>query len=190
MLKKIIITSGLLAACTFMSAHAAAQSYFGGSVGRAKWDLDCTKTVTCQTAAASAKLFGGYDINTHFAVEGSYIYLNKVTANRVTLVKEEYNGRGFDIAGVAKTSSYNNFVGFAKLGLAFMKGEVQVNTPYAYGSANNYSSQPLAGAGVTYNIDKKVKVRAEIDYRKVKVTGYVDTTYGVTNFSVGIQSEF
>ena len=189
MLKKIILTTGLLAACTLMSVQAHAQSYFGGSVGRAKWNLDCAGTVKCQTSAASVKLFGGYDINQYFAVEGSYVYLNEVSAN-VTNVQVGLNGRGVDIAGVVKTLPMNNFTGFAKLGLAFMKGEVQAFSNVAKGSANNYSSQPLVGAGVMYNIDKKMKVRAEIDRRNVKVSGFVDTTYAVTNFSIGLQSEF
>lgn len=189
MLKRIIITSSLLAACTLMSAHAAAQSYFGGSVGRAKWNLDCVGTTRCQTSAASVKLLGGYEISPNFAVEGSYIYLNEVNAN-ISDIQVRFNGRGFDIAGIAKTSPVNNFSGFAKLGLAFMKGEIEADSYIGSGSDRNYSSQPLFGFGVMYDIDKNMKVRAEIDRRNVKVSGFVNTTYGVTNFSLGLQSSF
>ncbi|MFZ6819335.1 outer membrane beta-barrel protein [Undibacterium sp. Ji22W] len=190
MLKNKFLAAALLVGSAFLSAHAAAQvSYFGGSVGRAKWNFDCAGATSCHTAAGSWKLFGGHDFSPNFGVEGSYIYLNEVGLSD-PMLKATFNGRGADLAGIAKTTAMNNFVGFAKLGVAFMKGEAIVQGSGVSGSETHYSSQPLIGLGVMYYIDKKMSIRAEVDHRNVKVTGFRDTTSGVTNFSIGLQSEF
>jgi hypothetical protein len=41
-----------------------------------------------------------------------------------------------------------------------------------------------------YQVDKKLSIRAEFDTRKVKVSGFPQTTSNVNMFSLGIQSEF
>ncbi|WP_395007530.1 outer membrane beta-barrel protein [Undibacterium sp.] len=190
MLKKNIMAAAFVLGSALLSAHAAAQtSYFGGSVGRAKWDFDCAGANSCHTAAGSWKLFGGYDFSPNFGVEGSYVYLNEVGATASTL-KATFNGRGADLAAVAKVAPMNNFVGFAKLGVAFMKGEVVASNFVSTGSETHYSGQPLIGFGAIYQVDKKISIRAEVDFRKVKVAGVTQTTFGVTNYTIGLQSEF
>ncbi len=190
MLKKNILAAAFVLGSALLSAHAAAQtSYFGGSVGRSKWNFDCAGSTSCHTAAGSWKLFGGYDFSPNFGVEGSYVYLNEVGASD-SVLKATFNGRGADLAAVAKTSPMNNFVGFAKLGVAFMKGEVVASAAGFTGSETHYSGQPLIGLGVLYQIDKKVAIRAEIDHRNVKVSGFTETTSGVTSYTIGLQSEF
>ena len=191
MLKKNILAAALVLGSALVSAHAAAQAtYFGGSVGRAKWNFDCAGATSCHTAAGTWKLYGGHDFTPNFGVEGSYVYLNEVGASNSSVLGI-FNGRGADIAGVAKTASMNNFVGFAKLGIAFMKGEITAfSTALGNGSETHYSGQPLIGLGVMYQIDKKVSVRAEVDNRKVKISGFKDSTFGVTSFTIGLQSEF
>jgi OOP family OmpA-OmpF porin len=190
MLKKNILVAALVLGSALVSAHAAAQAtYFGGSVGRAKWNFDCVGSTSCHTAAGTWKLFGGHDFSPNFGVEGSYVYMNEVGASDSTL-KATFNGRGADIVGVAKTTPVNNFVGFAKLGVAFMKGEIVASAAGFTGSETHYSGQPLIGLGIMYQIDKKVAVRAEVDNRKVKISGFRDSTFGVTSFTIGLQSEF
>ena len=190
MFNKKILAAAVLLGSAFLSAHAAAQvSYFGGSVGRAKWNFDCAGSTSCHTAAGSWKLFGGYEFSPNFSVEGSYVYLNEVGASD-SILKATFNGRGADLAAVAKTTPMNNFVGFGKLGVAFMKGEVVASAAGFTGSETHYSGQPLVGLGVMYYVDKKVAIRAEVDHRNVKVSGYRETTSGVTSFTIGLQSEF
>jgi OOP family OmpA-OmpF porin len=194
MLKKNILAAAFVLGSALLSAHAAAQtSYFGGSVGRAKWDINCTGTTSCHTAAGSWKLFGGYDFTPNFSVEGAYVYLNEVGASStptVSSLKATFNGRGGDLAVVGKMPLANNFLGFAKAGIAFMKGEVVTSTFRTAGSETHYSGQPLIGFGAMYQVDKKISIRAEVDFRKVKVAGVTQTTFGVTNYTIGMQSEF
>jgi OOP family OmpA-OmpF porin len=189
MSKKSLLTLALLAAGTLMSAQVFAQAYVGGSVGRAKWDIDCTGATGCHTGAGGFKLYGGSDFTPNFGWEGSYVYLNEVSANAGPL-QATFNGRGADLAVMAKTPVVKNFVGFAKLGVAFMKGELIASIGPVFASDTNYSSQPLGALGVMYQVDKKLSIRAEFDTRKVKVSGFPQTTSNVNMFSLGIQSEF
>ncbi len=189
MLKKNIFAAAFTVACALISAQASAQSFLGGTVGRAKWNVDCTGADSCSTGAAGFKLYGGYEYNSTFSVEGGYVYLNEVSAN-VGALKATFNGRGFDLAGVFKTPEANKFRGFGKIGAAFMKGELVASVGAVGASDNNYSTQALVGFGVLYAIDKNVSLRAELDHRRVKVSGFNDTTFNVNMFSVGIQSSF
>ncbi|WMW80139.1 outer membrane beta-barrel protein [Undibacterium cyanobacteriorum] len=189
MLKKNIFAAVFAVACAMISAQASAQSYLGGTVGRTKWSVDCTGTNPCSTGAAGFKLYGGYEFNQTFALEGGYVYLNEVSFN-ISNLKATFNGRGFDLAGVFKTPEMNRFRGFGKVGAAFMKGELIASVGGAQGSDNNYSTQPLVGFGVLYSVDKNLSLRAEFDHRRVKASGYPDTTSNVNMFSVGLQSSF
>ena len=189
MLKKNIFAVAFVLGTAFLSAHASAESYMGASLGRAKWNVNCAGATGCHTAAASAKFFGGYEINRYFGLEGGYVYMNEVSAND-SMLKAAFNARGVDFAAVVKTPAYADFTGFAKLGTAFMKGEIFATAGGFQGSETHYSSQPLGALGVTYQFDKKMSLRAEVDYRKVKVSSFKDTTYGATTFSLGFQSEF
>lgn len=189
MLKKNLLAMALVLGSAAISAQANAESYFGGAVGRTGWDFSCAGSTSCQKAAGSWKLYGGYDFSPHFAVEGSYIYMNEVGA-KDSMVKATFNARGADIAAVAKSPVWNGLHGFAKLGATFMKGEVIASVGNMSGSETNYSAQPLIGLGASYQLDKKLAVRVELDSRKVKISSLADSTFKVTNFSIGLQSVF
>ncbi len=192
-MKKNILLIALALSTTFVSAFASAQSanesYFGAALGRTKWNFDCSGAEHCSTASASFKIFGGYSFSENLAIEGSYIYVNETDASDSDL-KVAQNARGVDIAAVFKTPAKNNFLGFAKVGAAFMKGEAVAASGNFSASATQYSTQPLLGFGVLYQLDKKMSLRAEIDSRRVKVTGFAGTTSRVMNYSFGFQSEF
>lgn len=189
MVKKNLLAMALIVGSAAISAQANAESYFGGSVGRTNWDFDCAGAATCQKAAGSWKLFGGHDFSPYFAVEGSYIYMNEVSAN-VGVIQVNFNARGGDIAAMAKTPTWKGLHGFAKVGATFMKGEIVAAIGGAVAGETHYSAQPLIGFGGVYQLDQKMSVRLELDSRKVKISHIADTTYNVRNFSIGVQSVF
>lgn len=189
MLKKNLLAIALVLGGAVISAQASAQAYLGGAVGRTGWDFSCAGSTSCATAAGSWKLYGGVDFSPYLGVEGSYIYMNEVGA-KDSMVKATFNARGADIAAVVKSPAWKGLHGFAKLGATFMKGEVIATVGNLYGSETHYSAQPLIGLGASYQVDKKLSVRMELDSRKVRLSSLVDSTYKVTNFSFGVQSEF
>lgn len=189
MSKKNLLAMALVLGSAVISVQAHAESYFGGAVGRTGWDFSCAGSDRCATAAGSWKLYGGHDFSPYFAVEGSYVYMNEVGAND-SVVRASFNARGADVAAMAKTPVWNGLHGFAKLGATFMKGEVIASMGNVSGSETNYSAQPLIGFGASYQLDKKLTVRVELDSRKVKISNIANATYKVTNFSVGLNSVF
>lgn len=189
MSKKNLLAMALVLGSAVISVQAQAESYFGGAVGRTGWDFSCAGSTGCQRAAGSWKLYGGHDFSPYFAVEGSYVYMNEVTAN-LGAIGVNFNARGADVAAMAKTPVWNGLHGFAKLGATFMKGEIIASFGKLSGSEKQYSAQPLLGLGASYQLDKKLAVRVELDTRKVKISSVADTTYNVTNFSVGLNSVF
>ncbi len=189
MLKKKILAATLLAVSTVLSAQASAQSFLGGTVGRANWNIDCAGSDACTKNAGGYKLFGGYEYNQTFSVEASYVYLNEVTA-RVSNISGSVSARGLDLTGVFKTPSYNKFRGFGKIGVSYLKGELGARVGNFSGSESGYSTQAVFGFGALYELDKNVSVRAEFDRHRVRAAALNDMTSNVNMFSIGLQSSF
>lgn len=187
-MKKTYIAAFVLAALG-LSGSALAQSYLGGSAGQSKWNLDCRGGTSCSNAAAGMKIFAGYDYSPNISFEGAYFYLNQVSIN-YPLFKAEINGRGLDLAVLLKTQPYRDFTGFAKLGASFGKGEVELLAGEYKVGDRNYSTQPLFGLGVQYQIDSKLSLRAEYERRKLRMSTIPDLSATTNMLSIGIQSQF
>lgn len=192
MFKKATLAA-LVAACGFgfASSAYAQQAYVGASGGVSNWSVDCAGTTSCDKSGSSFKLFGGYDINPNFAVEGAYASLGKATATGVIAgvgnVAVESKASGFELAGVFKAPFSKEFTGFAKLGVSFMKGEASAVAGAQAGSSSENSTNLLAGLGVSYAVTKDVAIRGEWETRKVKVAG---DSGNVSNFTAGVQFNF
>jgi OOP family OmpA-OmpF porin len=188
MMKKKYIAACVLATLGF-SGSAFAQSYLGASAGQSKWNLDCRGGTSCSNAAAGLKLFGGYDYSPNVSFEGSYFYLNNVGINFPDF-NAEINGRGLDLAVLVKAQPYRDFIGFAKLGASYAKGEVEAFSGNLKASDRNYSTQPLFGLGVMYQIDSKMSLRAEFERRKMRLSTIPDSAVTTNMLSIGVQSQF
>ncbi len=192
MLKKNLLVSLIMVAGLAVGASASAQVYVGGSVGQSKWNVDCNEAgVTCDKTNNSYKLFGGYNIDKNFAIEGGYFSLGKVTANaKVGTVNAsaEAKGTGFEIAGVLKHDFENGFGAFAKAGVARVKVDASASVPATFSlSKDTTSTQPVVGLGFTYAVSKEIALRGEFESRRVKIGDDKNT---VNNFSVGVQYSF
>lgn len=188
-MKKNIIAAALLATGFAMSASASAQAYVAGTVGQAKWNADCQGTTQCDTSDTAFKLLGGLDLYPNIGVEASYFSLGKATAT-VNGIKAEIKASGVDVVGVFKTTPMNGFVGFAKLGVGYIKGEVNASIGAVKGSVSKNSAQAVAGLGVTYQIANNVNLRAEYERRDAKVADVDGAKVTISNFSVGVQYAF
>ncbi|MBI3285700.1 MAG: outer membrane beta-barrel protein [Burkholderiales bacterium] len=189
MSNKNILAAALIFAGLAFSANASAQTYVGGTVGKSRWNMDCAGTTSCSTTDTAFKLLGGYDLAPNWALEASYFSLGKATASDGN-IKGEFKASGVDFSGVVKTAPENGFVGFAKLGLAYVQGKSTGSVGNMSGSVSKNSAQPVFGLGFLYQVSNNVNVRAEYESRKVKVADIDDATSTVRNFSVGVQASF
>ncbi|MDO8303655.1 MAG: outer membrane beta-barrel protein, partial [Sedimentisphaerales bacterium] len=80
--------------------------------------------------------------------------------------------------------------GFAKLGVAAIKGEANGTIGPLSASASKSSAQVVYGFGMKYLFAEKTSLRVEIDRRKVKVSDIDNSTAKVTNFSIGVQASY
>lgn len=187
MSKKNIIAAALIFAGAAFSASA--QTYVGGTVGKSKWNADCAGATSCSTSDTAFKLLGGYDLSPNWALEASYFSLGKATASDGN-ISGEFKASGVDFAGVAKTTAVNGWVGFAKLGLAYVKGETTGRVGNMSGSTSKNSAQAVYGLGFLYQISNNVNLRVEYERRDAKVADVSGATTAVSNLSVGVQAGF
>ncbi|MFZ6816222.1 outer membrane beta-barrel protein [Undibacterium sp. Rencai35W] len=188
MTKKNILAAALMLAGIALSASASAQTYVAATVGQAKVDADCTGVTNCKTSDTTVKLLGGYNYTQNLGVEAGYFSLGKATAS-VGGIAGEFKATGVDVVGVVKSTPSNGWVGFGKVGIAYIRAESTVNSATIKGTVTKNSTKPVFGLGATYQISNNVNVRAEYERRQVNVVdGVSDAT--VSNFSVGVEYIF
>ena len=186
MLNKKFAATAFAISAVLISASASAQVYVGGTIGQSSVDSSCANTPVCNTKDTAVKVLTGYNFNKNWGIETSYTSMGTVTLQDGA-VSGNIKGSSLDASGVIRADLENNWGGFAKLGLAYVKAAVDGSVGAYSASTSTYSTQILAGAGVTYAIDKNIAIRAEIETRKVKLLSFSSR---VTSIGVGAQFAF
>jgi OOP family OmpA-OmpF porin len=166
----------LCAAAASVSAFAAAQTadgwYLGTSVGRSNvkiTDENASADDKRQGTGTGFKLYGGYQFNDYFALEGQYIRL--ATAKYHTIhsggyqLDESYkiSGLALDAVGILPISDSFSLLG--KLGVM----QMQIQSDWQFGSESPGSGKdsrttPLIGIGAEYKLTPALALRAEYEY--------------------------
>lgn len=189
MMKKNIVAAAFMFAGLTLAASASAQVYVGAALGQARWDASCAGATACKTSDTSYKFIGGYDFTRFFGLESSYFSLGELSASDAT-TKSEMRAKGLEFSGVVKTPRIVGISGFAKLGVAAIKGESNSTTGLLSSVVSKSSAQAVYGLGLTYLFADKTSLRAEIERRKIKVSDIGNASANATNFSVGIQASY
>lgn len=117
-------------------------------------------------------VYGGYRITPQWAIELGYANMGNVTASNgvsTVLVK----GNRFDVAATYKYGLPGTpWAGFAKVGLSKPITTQKLETAGAISTTVSRNRvRMLVGAGVDYQLNKQVTLRAEIDAVQVEVNG-------------------
>lgn len=194
---------------TFSSSWVIAQDattgpYIGGNIGATRADFNndsinrtlagqglTARSATEDNSGTGYKLFGGYQLNRNFAIEGGYFDLGKssytVNATRNTdNAAGSFNGetrvRGLNLDLVGMLPMTDRFSVFGRVGAAYAQsrasftstGAVPVNTSSTRRSDTNLK----VGLGMQYAITEALAVRAEMErYRindPVRNRGHID----------------
>ena len=184
-------TLGLLALAAFTSPLAIAQDsgwYGGANVGRSLATIDdpritsglqagglATSSISDRDRNNGFKLYGGYQLNKNFAIEGGYFDLGKFgyTATTVpagTLTGDiKVKGLNLDLVGIVPLTEKFSVFGRAGLNYAEAKdtfagtGAVRVTNPNPSKKGTSYK----VGLGVQYAITEALAVRGEAERYRV-----------------------
>jgi len=162
------------AALSLATGSAFAQGYVGGAVGQSHYSADCSGTTSCKTNDTGFKIFGGYKFAPNIAGEVTYFDYGRATAGvpfgggTATL---DIRGTGLGV-GVAFMGDFTpEWSGVARLGVASNRAKVSVLAGGLSGSDSERKTTAYAGLGVSYALNKQLKVDAGIDFSNIEYQG-------------------
>ena len=203
---------GLLALATFASPWVMAQDsgwYGGANVGRSAATIDdarinsslmgrgfTSSSVVDEDRSTGYKIFGGYQLNRNFAVEGGYFDLGKFGYTATTVPAGTLNGNiklkglNLDLVGILPLTE--KFSAFGRAGLAYAQtrdtfsgtGAVHVTNPNPSKSDTNYKF----GVGLQYAFTDSLAMRAEAE--RYRVNDAVGNKGHIDLVSVGLIYRF
>lgn len=150
--------------------------HFYAGIGAATSD-----NVTTDDYRTGAKVYGGYQIDQNWAVEGGYTWFDKQDFNR-SGVRGDVKSENSYIAGKYTYAFNDRFSGFAKLGVAYTERKLRSNV----GGYNDNDTGLYGGLGVQYKLNQNVSLIGEYErYGKDKELGAKADVY-----TVGVQYDF
>jgi OmpA-OmpF porin, OOP family len=164
----VLIAAAALAAPAIATAQMQPQSgfYIGGSIGQMEADGDCRAGFTCDLKDSAWKLFGGYQLNRHFAVEATYGDWGDITiGTTVSGIPVSATGEIWS-AGVAALGILplggDRFGLFGKVGILYTEQEATGSAPGVPTQTETETGSELHyGFGALFNITRNLGVRAE-----------------------------
>lgn len=183
--------------------------YVGLNIGKSKAKIDdakianslldggfTTTSISDDDRATGYKLFGGYQFNPNFALEGGYFNLGKFgfTANTLppgTLRGEtKMSGLNFDAIGILPFTQ--KFSGFGRIGVEYARA---VDNFTATGLVTPLNSNPSKngfnykfGVGLQYDFTQTIGMRAEVE--RYRVADAVGNKGSIDLLSLGLVIRF
>ena len=186
-IRKNSIAALLAAAGMAVSSASMAQAqsadkgfYAGASFGQSEADGSCPAGFTCDLKDTDWKIFGGYRIMRHLAVEGWYADHGEITL-KTGAVTSTVKSNTFGVAAVGILPVGGNFELFGKLGVGYTKVDANATAPGASVGLSDSGSDVLFGVGALFNFTRNLGVRAEYER-------YNDSEINV--LSLGVQYRF
>jgi len=205
-------TLGLLALAALASPVAMAQDsgwYGGANVGRSMATIDdpristgllsggfTSSTIVDDDRSTGFKVFGGYQLNKNFSVEGGYFDLGKFGYTATTVPAGTLNGniklRGLNLDLVGIVPFTEKFSAFGRVGLNYAQardsftgtGAVHVTNPNPRKNATNYKF----GVGLQYAFTDALAMRVEAE--RYRINDAVGNKGDVDLVSVGLIYRF
>jgi OmpA-OmpF porin, OOP family len=174
---KLIATSLIAAsALAALSTTAHAEGlYVGGSVGASHYKGDAIGSADTDRSDTGLKLYGGYTINRHLAVEAGVVDLGKASSSAGTV---KSNGLFVDAVGTLPLDKGISAIG--RVGLVNAETTDSIN-------GAEYGTRVKVGAGLQYQLDRNISLRGEWErYNLGTRTGNTHTDL----YTVGVNYKF
>ena len=186
-----LVALAVLSIVTVPAAMAQPSSnyfYVGGGIGQARAEINDERVtrplfgtgltatnITRDNHDTAYKLFGGYQLNRNFGLEGGYFNLGKFGYSATTGPLGTFNGRvkiqGFNLDLVGTLPVTESFSVFARAGAQAAKtGETYGGTTVISGFHPSPSKREVnykAGVGLQYEVNPSFLVRAEAERYRI-----------------------
>lgn len=211
-LAKVSGTLGLAALAAITSTYATAEDagwYVGASGGPTKATIDDAKissslvgggfqssTIADDNRSTGYKLFGGYQFNPNFALEGGYFDLGHFGFTATTVPAGTLSGnikiRGVNLDVVGTVPLSEKFSAFGRIGANYAEatdafagtGAVSVLNP----SPNKRDTNLKVGLGLQYAFTESLALRTEVE--RYRVDDAVGNKGDVDHLSIGLVYRF
>lgn len=196
MLKKSVLAVALAGLCSVVNAN----PYLGVSVGQAKFKDTYSSYNTTLLGSGSfkldledddstaVKLFGGYQFNEYFAIEGAVGGYDALDGTYVSIGDMKFLAT--QAKGILPIGDRFNL--FVKGGLAYFGAEFKTS----YATVSDEVITGMYGVGAEFAISKSIKLSAELDYIRpelevVKVGNEtLSVESDITTLSLGLSYHF
>jgi OmpA-OmpF porin, OOP family len=213
---KLHRTSGLLGLVTLaaLSGSALAQDsdwYVGGSIGRSAATIDdarirsgllgqglSTTSISENEHDRGYKLFGGYQLNRYFGIEGGYFDLGRFGYTATTVPAGTLNGnirsRGLNLDLVGTLPIVDRLSVLGRIGVTSIQSRDAfgasgaARVPYANANPSERSANVKVGIGLAYDITDALSIRGEAE--RYRLRDAVGNRGNVDLFSVGLVYRF
>ncbi len=193
------------------AAHAAGNEgwYAGASLGRSVERLGgsgidsvfagqgITTSTSIDRDNAAWSLFAGYQLNPNFALEGGYVNLGRFSYNSTAsapaadTITGHYGVRGLEASGVGLLPFGGGWAAFGKAGLFYSEAKLDAGSSgaVAVSGASHRGTDPLLGAGLSYDVTQNVSLRGE--WTRYFGVGDSNSGHGdIDRYSVGVAYRF
>lgn len=185
----LLAISGSLALCsTAAVAQFAPGGYVGANIGstRAHFNNDAINnslasqglavtSTTSDNRDTGYKLFGGYQINPNFAVEGGYFDLGKYGYSSTTIPTGSFSGntriKGLNLDLVGMLPLSERLSAFGRIGAAYARSRANFSStgavPFIGSNRTRNGTDLKYGLGLQYALTDALALRAEVERYRI-----------------------
>lgn len=191
------------------AAPGSAAWYMGAEIGRSTARIDdssisnalaadgaSSSSITNSDRSTGYKLFGGYQFNDYFAIEGGYVDLGKFGYNAVTVPDGTLNGeiklKGLNLDLIGYVPITENLSGFGRVGMSYLRASDNFNSSGLVETVNPDPSKKSGnvkfGAGLEYRFTHALAMRLEAE--RYRVDDAIGNKGDIDLYSVGVVYRF
>lgn len=165
-MKKVLLSTLLLSSIAATGFAQAEDMYAGLSLansGSARFSNGST-TVENNNTPTAWKLYGGYNINNMFGIEGGYLSSGtyKFPGTLTGGAQPHLDASVFYVAGKANMAFNDTVTGFAKLGIA--RDHMSTDAVAGIAGTDANRTRLMAGLGTEFKLTKQLSAVVEYDY--------------------------
>ncbi|MEO9038550.1 MAG: outer membrane beta-barrel protein [Gallionella sp.] len=212
-MKKLINTAGALGlvGCVVMSSAFAADDtfwYAGGNIGQSRAKIDDARispllpgaTISDDNKGNAFKLFGGYQFNRNFAVEGGYFNLGEFGYTATTAapaLAATLNGKiklqGLNLDAVGMLPMGDKFSVFGRVGMQYAQAKDTFTSSGAAPTPANPNPSKNAlnykvGVGAQYDFNRSLGMRIEAE--RYRIDDALNNKGDINMYSLGLVYRF